>query len=151
MQRSPGNGMKGGAMYRIGIINDIKSECADIQASVLKNAGFDVEIEFKEYELGTRTREDIMVEILKDANAGNIHTLIVDFDLNITVEVIRGWEIIKFIHQEIPEFTAVVISDIPDESKAFPYIDADKVYAKMVFLRPGLDSSKELVTINEQI
>lgn len=55
MQRSPRNGMKGEAMYRIGIINDIKGECADIQVAVLKNAGFDVEIEFKEYELGTRT------------------------------------------------------------------------------------------------
>lgn len=85
------------------------------------------------------------MEILKDANAGNIHTLIVDFGLNITVEVIRGWEIIKFIHQEIPEFPTVVISDVPDESKASPYIDADKVYAKTVFLRPELDCSKELV------
>lgn len=130
-------------MYRIGIIDGIKSECADIQASVLKNAGFGVGIEFKEYELVTRTREDILAEIRKDVDAGNIHTLIIDF--NITANVIKGWEVIKFLHQEIPEFPAVVISNVPDESKESPYIDADKVYAKMVFLRPELDSSKELV------
>lgn len=132
-------------MYRIGIIDDAESERADIQVSVLDNVGWDAEIEFKEYELETRTREDIVAEIRRDVEEGNIHALIVDFKLDTTADVIKGWEIIEFMHEETPEFPVVIMTNAPDESKESQYTDADKVYAKKVFLRPELEATKELV------
>lgn len=132
-------------MYRVGIIDDAKSERADIQVSVLDNVGWDAEIEFKEYELEARTREDIMREIRRDVEEGNIHALIVDFKLDTTADVIKGWEIIEFMHEETPEFPVVIMTNAPDESKESQYTDADKVYAKKVFLKPELDATKELV------
>ena len=132
-------------MYRIGIIDDAKSERADIQVSVLDNVGWDAQIEFKEYELEARTREDIMTEIRRDVEEGNIHALIVDFKLDTTADVIKGWEIIEFMHDETPEFPVVIMTNAPDESKESQYTDADKVYAKKVFLKPELDATKELV------
>ena len=132
-------------MYRIGIIDDAKSERADIQVSVLDNVGWDAEIEFKEYELEARTHEDIMREIRRDVEEGNIHALIVDFKLDTTADVIKGWEIIEFMHEETPEFPVVIMTNAPDESKESQYTDADKVYAKKVFLKPELDATKELV------
>ena len=132
-------------MYRIGIIDDAKSERADIQVSVLDNVGWDAEVEFKEYELEARTREDIMTEIRRDVEEGNIHALIVDFKLDTTADVIKGWEIIEFMHEETPEFPVVIMTNAPDESKESQYTDADKVYAKKVFLKPELDATKELV------
>ena len=132
-------------MYRIGIIDDAKSERADIQVSVLDNAGWDAEIEFKEYELEARTRKDIVAEIRQDVEEGNIHALIVDFKLDTTSDVIKGWEIIEFMHEETPEFPVVIMTNAPDESKESQYTDADKVYAKKVFLKPELDITKELV------
>lgn len=132
-------------MYRIGIIDDAKSERADIQVSVMDNVGWDAEIEFKEYELEARAREDIVAEIRRDVEEGNIHALIVDFKLDTTADVIKGWEIIEFMHEETPEFPVVIMTNAPDESKESQYTDADKVYAKKVFLKPELDITKELV------
>lgn len=132
-------------MYRIGIIDDAKSERADIQVSILDNAGWDAEIEFKEYELESRTREEIVAEIRRDVEEGNIHALIVDFKLDTTADVIKGWEIIEFMHEETPEFPVIIMTNAPDESKESQYTDADKVYAKKVFLKPELDITKELV------
>lgn len=132
-------------MYRIGIIDDAKSERADIQVSVMDNVGWDAEVEFKEYELEARTREDIVTEIRRDVEEGNIHALIVDFKLDTTADVIKGWEIIEFMHEETPEFPVVIMTNAPDESKESQYTDADKVYAKKVFLKPELDITKELV------
>lgn len=132
-------------MYRIGIIDDAKSERADIQVSVLDNVGWNAEIEFKEYELEGRTREDIVAEIRQDVQEGDIQALIVDFKLDTTADVIKGWEIIEFMHGETPEFPVIIMTNAPDESKESRYTDADKVYAKKVFLKPELDITKELV------
>lgn len=136
---------KEAVMYRIGIIDDAGSERADIQVSVLDNVGWDAAVEFKEYELEARTRDDIVAEIRRDVEEGNIHALIVDFKLDTTADVIKGWEIIEFMHEETPEFPVVIMTNAPDESKESQYTDADKVYAKKVFLKPEHDMTKELV------
>lgn len=131
-------------MYRIGIIDDAESERDDIQVSVLDNAN-GIELEFKEYELEARARKEILDEIRKDIEEENIHALIVDFKLDTTADVIEGWEIIEFMHDETPEFPVVIMTNAPDESKESQYTDADKVYAKKVFLRPELEETSVLV------
>lgn len=116
----------------------------DIQVSVLDNAN-GIELEFKEYELEARARKEILDEIRKDIEEENIHALIVDFKLDTTADVIEGWEIIEFMHDETPEFPVVIMTNAPDESKESQYTDADKVYAKKVFLRPELEETSVLV------
>lgn len=37
------------------------------------------------------------------------------------------------------------MTNVPDESKESPHTDADKVYAKKVFLNPQSDATKEMV------
>lgn len=132
-------------MYRIGIIDDVKSERDDIQVSILDNAGLDFEIEFKEYELDLRAKEDILREIRNDIEKAEIQALIVDFKLDTAKEVIEGWEIIDFMHEETPEFPVVILTNAPEESKESKYTDADKVYAKKVFLIPSAPETKEMV------
>ena len=112
---------------------------------MLDNAGWDSQIQFKEYELEARAREDILDEIRKDIEEDHIQALIVDYKLDTTKDVIKGWEIIEFMHEETPEFPVIIMTNAPDESKESQHTDADKVYAKKVFLRPELDATKELV------
>lgn len=132
-------------MYRIGIIDDVKSERDDIQVSILDNVNAGTEVEFKEYELEHKTKDDLFNEIRKDVSDEEIHALIVDFRLDTTEDIIKGWEIIEFTHMEFPEFPVVIMTNAPDESKESEFTDADKVYAKKVFLNPQSEETNELV------
>lgn len=131
--------------YHIGIIDDVENERADIQVSILDQLGYDAQIDFKEYLLKSRTKEDIFKEIREDIEEEKIYALIVDFRLDTTKDVIEGWEIIDFMHEETPEFPVVILTNAPEESKESPYTDADKVYSKKVFLDPSLPQTKEMV------
>ena len=77
-------------MYRIGIIDDVKSERDDIQVSILDNVNAGTEVEFKEYELEHKTKDDLFNEIRKDVSDEEIHALIVDFRLDTTEDIIKG-------------------------------------------------------------
>ncbi|MBS5065260.1 MAG: hypothetical protein KHZ58_15960 [Hungatella hathewayi] len=139
------NGREDLMYYHIGIIDDDRKDRADIQVSILDNLGYDAQIDFKEYVLKSRTKEDILREIREDIQEENIHALIVDFKLDTTKVVIEGWEIIDFMHEETSEFPVVILTNVPDESKESRYTDADKVYNKKVFLDPSLPQTKEMV------
>lgn len=132
-------------MYRIGIIDDVKEERDDIQVSVLDNMGAEIKVEFKEYVLEHKAKERLLGEIREDVSEGLIQALIVDFRLDTKEDIIKGWEIIEFTHDEFPEFPVVIMTNAPDESKESQCIDADKVYAKKIFLNPQLVETKELV------
>lgn len=132
-------------MYHIGIIDDVESERADIQVSILDHLGYDAQVDFKEYKLESKTRNDIFKEIREDIQDERIHMLIVDFKLDTTKEVIAGEDIMSFMHEETPEFPVVVLTNVADESKESRYIDADKVYSKKIFLDPSLPQTKEMV------
>ena len=132
-------------MYRIGIIDDVKSERDDIQVSILDNVNVGTKIEFKEYVLEHKTKDSLFNEIREDVSNEVIQALIVDFRLDTTEDIIKGWEIIEFTHNEFPEFPVVIMTNAPDESKESNHIDADKVYAKKVFLNPQSAETKELV------
>lgn len=132
-------------MYRIGIIDDVKSERDDIQVSILDNVNVETAVEFKEYELEHKTKESLFNEIREDVSDEVIQALIVDFRLDTTEDIIKGWEIIEFSHNEFPEFPVVIMTNAPDESKESNHTDADKVYAKKVFLNPQSAETKELV------
>lgn len=132
-------------MYRIGIIDDVKNERDDIQVSILDNVDAEIEVIFKEYVLEHKTKDVLFNEIREDVSDGVIQTLIVDFRLDTTEDIIKGWEIIDFTHDEFPEFPVIIMTNAPEESKESNHVDADKVYAKKVFLNPQLNETKELV------
>lgn len=132
-------------MYRIGIIDDVKNERDDIQVSILDNVNAGTEVNFKEYVLEHKTKDVLFNEIREDVSEEVIQALIVDFRLDTAEDIIKGWEIIEFTHDEFPEFPVVIMTNAPDESKESNHTDADKVYAKKVFLNPQLDETKELV------
>lgn len=136
---------KGEHMWTIGIIDDDERERADIQVAVWESVERKEEIGFKEYELACRKKEDLFQEILEDVTEEKIHTLIVDYRLDTTDIVFKGWEIVEYIHTEVPEFPVIIMTNAPEESKESPYIDADKVYPKIVFLLTESKASAELV------
>lgn len=132
-------------MYRIGIIDDVQSEREDIQVSILDNVDKGIEVNFKEYMLEHKTKDSLFSEIREDVSEEIIQALIVDFRLDTTEDIIKGWEIIEFTHAEFPEFPVVIMTNAPEEGKESNYTDADKVYSKKVFLNPQAGETKELV------
>lgn len=132
-------------MWRIGIIDDKEGERADIQVSILENVERKEEVEFKEYEIERREKEELLKEILNDITEENIQTLIIDYRLDTSMMVIKGWEIADSVHNEIPEFPVIIMTNVPEESKESPYIDADKVYPKIIFLNTRHEDTPGMV------
>lgn len=132
-------------MWRIGIIDDGEGERADIQVAIFENVEDRNEIEFKEYEIVNKKKKDLFNEIIEDISEERIHTLIVDYKLDTSQIVIKGWEIVDFVHEHIPEFPVVILTNVPEDSKESIYIDADKVYPKKIFLNTKHSSTKDMV------
>lgn len=132
-------------MYRIGIVDDVPGDRADIQVAILDTRSDKGSVQFKEYELLNRKKEHILKEIIDDVTEGTIQALIVDFRLDTTEDIIEGWEIVEFLHDEAPEFPMVILTHAPAEGKESPYTDADKVYAKKIFLNTSSQEAKSMV------
>ncbi len=132
-------------MFTIGIIDDVQSERDDIQVTVIDNFSDTSDIEFKEYIIEDRTKKELLDEIRNDIIENKISMLIVDFKLDTTSNIITGAEILKFMHEETPEFPVIILTNVPDESKISDLTDPDKVYAKKTFLNPSLPETKEQV------
>lgn len=132
-------------MYRIGIVDDVPADRADIQVTVLDTCSDKNAVQFKDYELLNRKKDHILEEIINDVTDGQIQALIVDFRLDTTADVIEGWEIVKFVHDGAPEFPMVILTHAPMEGKESPYTDADKVYAKKSFLKLSSPESRSMV------
>lgn len=132
-------------MYTIGIIDDKEGERADIQVSILENVSNVEEFAFKEYNLDHREKEELFQEIIADITEERIQTLIVDYKLDTAQNVIKGWEIVDFVHGKVPEFPVVILTNVPDESRESEYIDADKVYPKIIFLDTAHEETTRMV------
>lgn len=132
-------------MYRIGIVDDVPSDRADIQVAIWDTCSDKSSVQFKEYELLNRKKDHVLKEITDDVTEGEIQALIVDFKLDTTADVIEGWEIVEHVHDETPEFPMVILTHAPEEGKESPYTDADKVYAKKLFLKSSSPESQTMV------
>ncbi len=132
-------------MYRIGIVDDAPEDRADIQVAILDPDLDKGPVQFKEYELLNRKKDQILKEIMDDVTEGTIQALIVDYRLDTTEVIIEGWEIVDCLHEEAPEFPMVILTHAPEEGKVSPYTDADKVYAKKIFLKANSQESKSMV------
>lgn len=129
-------------MWTIGIIEDKESERNDIQVSIWEGADNKERISFKIYELADK--ESLLAEVMDDITDDRIHTLLVDYKIDIEKLVIDGGEIVKYLHDRVPDFPVIIMTNVL-ESKESPYIDSDKVYPKIKFFNTETEDSREMV------
>ena len=106
-------------MYYIGMIEDDEAEASSVMASLVINTKQLCEESFKLYDLVKKAsfREELFEQILNDIKENNIQGLIVDYKLDTLDEVMEGIEVVKFMHEEVPEFPVIILTDVPEKSK----------------------------------
>ena len=123
-------------MFYIGMIEDDRAEASAVMLSLVVNAkqlGEDLgEESFKLYDLEKKEnfREELFKKLIKDVQENVIQCLIVDYKLDTLDEVLEGIEVVKFMHETVPEFPVIILTDVPERSKKNDLADPDKVYAK---------------------
>ncbi len=134
-------------LFRIGMIEDDLAEASSIMLSLDVNSNQLTEESFKLYDLQEEPefREKLFAEIESDIINNQIQCLIVDYKLDTLREVLEGIEIVKYLHDKIPEFPVVILTNVPDKSKSNDMADPDKVYAKEIFMNPDAPETKEMV------
>lgn len=90
-------------------------------------------------------RKKLFERLIKDVQDNKIQCLIVDYKLDTLDEVLEGIEVVNFMHEAVPEFPVVILTDVPEKSKENDKADPDKVYAKEIFMRPDDRETKEMV------
>ncbi len=129
------------------MIEDDLAEASSIMLSLDVNSNQLTEESFKLYDLQEEPefREKLFAEIESDIINNQIQCLIVDYKLDTLREVLEGIEIVKYLHDKIPEFPVVILTNVPDKSKSNDMADPDKVYAKEIFMNPDAPETKEMV------
>ena len=134
-------------MFYIGMIEDDLAEASSVMMSLDINAEQLNEDSFKLYELEKKDdfQDELLNQILKDIQDNRIQGLIVDYKLDTLDEVLEGIEVVKFLHERVPEFPVIILTDVPETSKRNDKADPDKVYAKEIFMQPDNTDTKEMV------
>lgn len=134
-------------MFYIGMIEDDQAEASAVMLSLSVNAKQLSEDSFKLYDLEKKEnfREELFEKLLKDVQENKIQCLIVDYKLDTMDEVLEGIEVVNFMHESVPEFPVIILTDVPERSKKNDNADPDKVYAKEIFMKPDADETKEMV------
>lgn len=137
-------------MYTIGLIDDVQSEVDNIRSTIFltwkKAQELPNEVEFKLYVLAPVRdfKERLQKELLYDVENNVIQSLVVDYKLDSLREVIEGKEIVEFMHDKVPAFPVIILTNVPQSSKHEDVIDPDKVYAKENFFLFDSAQSKEM-------
>lgn len=134
-------------MYYIGMIEDDMSEASSVMLSLVHNEKQLGEESFILYELEKKETfcQELFERLIKDVQYNRIQCLIVDYKLDTLDEVLEGIEVVHYMHQTVPEFPVVILTDVPDKSKENDKADPDKVYAKEIFMKPDDAETKEMV------
>ncbi len=134
-------------MFYVGIIEDDKAEASAVMLSLADNAKQLKEESFKLYELEKKEnfREELFEQLMKDVRENKIQCLIVDYKLDTMDEVLEGIEVVNFMHEWVPEFPVIILTNVPDRSKENDKADPDKVYEKEIFMKPDAAETKEMV------
>ncbi len=134
-------------MFYVGMIEDDKAEASAVMLSLALNAKQLGEESFKLYELERKEkfREELFEKLIKDVRENRIQCLIVDYKLDTLDEVLEGIEVVNFMHELVPEFPVVILTNVPESSKKNDSADPDKVYAKEIFMKPDSVETKEMV------
>ena len=135
--------------YTIGLVDDNENQLSDIRAAIKINKTKDFEIDFKSYVIPSKSEDAIVVlltEIIDDIKNGRIHSLIIDYKIVISTQIIHGSELVNLIKKKLSNFPIVVLTEIPEDSKKSDFIDSDKVYIKREFLKVKEDYSREKIS-----
>lgn len=134
-------------MFYIGMIEDDQAEASSVMMSLDLNADQLSEESFKLYELEKKEnfKEELFERLLKDVQENKIQCLIVDYKLDTLDEVLEGIEVVNFMHETVPEFPVIILTNVPEKSKENDKADPDKVYAKEIFMKPDDKETKEMV------
>lgn len=134
-------------MFYIGMIEDDLAEASSAMLSLNENSDQIEEQSFKIYPLMKKEnfKKELFENITEDIKDNRIQGLIVDYKLDTMDEVLEGIEVVNFVHELVPEFPVIILTNVPDTSKKNDKVDPDKVYAKEVFLNNEKEETRDMV------
>ena len=134
-------------MFYIGMIEDDMAEASSAMLSLNENSDQIEEQSFKIYPLMKKEnfKKELFEKITEDIKDNRIQGLIVDYKLDTMDEVLEGIEVVNFVHELVPEFPVIILTNVPDTSKKNDKVDPDKVYAKEVFLNNETEETRDMV------
>ena len=134
-------------MFYIGMIEDDMAEASSAMLSLNENSDQIEEQSFKIYPLMKKEnfKKELFEKITEDIKDNRIQGLIVDYKLDTMDEVLEGIEVVNFVHELVPEFPVIILTNVPDTSKKNDKVDPDKVYAKEVFLNNEMEETRDMV------
>lgn len=133
-------------IFSIGMIEDEISEASEIMLSLNANSDQLDENSFKLYELkkSPMLREQLFESIRQDILDNKVQCIMVDYKLDTLKEVLEGIEVVEYLHEEVPEFPVVILTNVPEKGKRNDDADPDKVYPKQTFMIPENPQTKEM-------
>ena len=138
--------------YKIGIIDEDVADIEYIERTILINKPesiTDEQVEFWRYPLPTETEnvyDSVVKNVVSKIMSGEIHALIVDYQIIISATFLEGTEIFNKLSKIVPKFPLIMLSNMPDDCYNKEFVDADKVYSKRSFFKIKDSYSIEKVT-----
>lgn len=138
-------------MIRIGLIDDNEYEVDDIRTTIAvgwkKLPNPSDKVEFKLYQLSDTAdfKNELFKELIDDVAHRSIQSLIVDYKLDTLHRVIEGKDVVAYMHETVPAFPVIILTNAPERSKCEDAIDPDKVYDKESFFMLETPQCEEMV------
>lgn len=134
-------------IFSIGMVEDNRTEASAIMLSLNENSEQLNENSFKLYELekSLDLRERLFQEIRQDIIENKVQCVMIDYKLDTLKEVLTGIEVAKYLHEEVPEFPVIILTNVPDKGKKNDSADPDKVYPKQIFMCPDNSKTREMI------
>lgn len=137
--------------YCFGIVDENEAEVLAVERTIIANKPSHVQeskIRFRVFELNDDSSRllPLLQRKIKDAILENsIVSLFIDYKIIVKKTMVEGSELFSQVHDLVPRFPAVLLTNVPDACYEKLYVDADKVYSKREFLKIEEQPSKEMV------
>lgn len=132
-------------IYKIGIVEDNKSDISKVDRILYRNLGEVFELE--PYSIENISSQDEFQEkinnIVDDANDNKIHGLILDYKIMVQHTIGKGNEIFTKIKENIPLFPVIILTERVEETREDSNMDFDKIYRKEIFFTPESKESQD--------
>ncbi len=135
--------------YCIGIIDEDSAEVGNIQRTIIENKPHDVledEIYFCIYPLSENAgqlTEAVVATAINDIIDKSIQALIIDYQILVDSELVKGTDIFQQITEVARKFPTVILTNRPEDCYAIASVDADKVYNKRYYFKLEDDYAAE--------
>jgi len=131
-------------MFKIGLIDDDPREIRKVKRTIKVNAPKNTPFDFKIYDIGENINElikSLTDKIIEDIKKNEISSLIIDYKIMIEATKIEGTDIFDEIHDLVPEFPVIILTDVIEDCIKHDFIDPDKVYKKSSYFKLENDYS----------